>query len=98
MNIEQYKEQKKALYDDYQRKLTQLSFEYMMANKKYQIGDIIESHAGIIKVEKITFYLEHDGTPNAVYKGQSLTKKFEPKKKEGIISIYGGNSGIIKHN
>lgn len=68
--------------DRYGKEVVEVKTAYAMANKKADIGDIVQIEYGdIIIVEKIQmpmFY--HGDLPCVVYIGTMMTKKLEPYK------------------
>lgn len=61
--------QKKAAY-----------YEYVAANAKYKIGDIVSDNSDTIRVEKIAFNINGPGEVSIYYWGPALTKTGEPYK------------------
>ena len=95
MKKEEYHRREDAIQQKYLDKLNALKKEYMMANKKYSIGDVIESYSYIIEVDNITvsnMFIY----PTAVYHGQVLNKDLTPSKKGTRFFIVENN--VTKHH
>lgn len=83
MTLEEYKTQYAALEEEYKTKCNELAKAYAFANNPYKIGDILQDHYQILRVEKIKWeYYNYFNKPECVYYGTQLTKKLEPKKKQ----------------
>lgn len=54
-------------------------FEYVCANARFQIGDIISDSVDTIEI-KIRSYRDHNGKIEILYGGPLLTKKGHPRK------------------
>lgn len=61
--------QKKAAY-----------YEYVAANAKHKIGDVVSDNSDTIRVEKIAFNIKGSVEVSIYYWGVMLTKKGEPRK------------------
>lgn len=70
-----------------EEEVRRLKNEFSINNAEYNIGDIIEDHYHIIKVESIHAWR----FPEVVYKGTQLTKKLIPYKKQIDTKIYSTN-------
>jgi hypothetical protein len=72
------------LEDAYKNNQKDLMKEYAYMNNPYKIGDIIEDHSSILKIETIRWRPSSIGEkfPSCVYYGIQLTKKLEPSKRQ----------------
>lgn len=80
----------KALYEEYYKKKLSLRMKYAEINRKYEVGDILEDHFHILKVEAIGYYLSGD-IPQVLYKGTELKKNLTPAKKQNNTGMYESN-------
>lgn len=69
------------------REVRRLKNEFSINDCKYGIGDIIEDHYHIIKVESIKAY----HFPEVVYLGTQLTQKLVPAKRQSETKMYSVN-------
>jgi hypothetical protein len=90
MNINEYKEMKKQIEKEAEKKLLSLAKEYAFSNSTVRIGDIVEDHSDRIKVDKINFGIS-DRIPVCVYHGVRLTKKGEPCKRDPRTAVWQSN-------
>lgn len=82
MTKEEFFAKMKELEDDFKIRKDSLAKEFAVSNSPYKVGDIIQDHLHIIKVEKISgvrVYL-NGKLPVCIYKGIQLTSKLKPKK------------------
>lgn len=54
--------------------------EYVAANAKHKIGDVVSDNSDTIRVERIAFNIKGPGEVSIYYVGPALTKKGEPYK------------------
>ena len=86
MTKESYNEALKALEEKRKKELFELKKKYVIANKKFSVGDIIQddfTKEDIIRIERIKIAHNHykTGLPEALYFGMALTQKLEPVKR-----------------
>lgn len=86
MTLEEYKARLADLEKEHKAKRNELARNYAMSNNPYKIGDILQDHYQIIKVERIGYGYNLYGLPECWYRGTQLTKKFEPKKRQDLDS------------
>lgn len=55
-------------------------YEYVAANAKRKIGDVVSDNSDTIRVEKIAFNINGPGEVSIYYWGPALTKTGEPYK------------------
>lgn len=84
MTKEEYESGLAALKKEYEAKCNELARAYAMANNPYKVGDILQDHYQIIKVERIGWGHNLCGLPECWYRGTQLTKKLEPKKRQDL--------------
>lgn len=86
MTYEEYEQKVEELESEFNEKKNELSREFAMANNPYKVGDILQDHFQIIRVEKIkwTFTYDTNFIPECLYFGTQLTAKLEPKKRQDI--------------
>lgn len=84
MTKEEYETQLAAFEKEYKAKRNELARDYAMANNPYKLGDILQDHYQIIKVERIGYGTNLHGLPECWYRGTQLTKKLEPKKRQDL--------------
>ena len=72
-----------------------LASEFVKANKRFSVGDIIKNGQVIILVEKISVSLRFD-VPKALYSGSVLTKKLEKAKRAKEASIADNFAELVK--
>lgn len=84
MTKEEYESGLAALEREYKAKCNELARNYAMSNNPYNIGDILQDHYQIIKVERIGWGHNLRGLPECWYRGTQLTKKLEPKKRQDL--------------
>ena len=82
MTKEEYESRLAALEKEYKAKCDELARIYAISNNPYKIGDILQDHYQIIKVERIGWARNYHGMPECWYRGTQLTKKLEPKKRQ----------------
>jgi hypothetical protein len=56
MTEQQYIEKLNEINEEAKKKKNKLAYDYALENSPYNIGDIIEDHYKIIKIEKIKRY------------------------------------------
>ena len=91
--LEEYKKELSSCYKQYKFKIKKLQLEYAKSGL-YKIGDIIEDHYHIIKIEKPPIYSFSSFPkflPSAVYFGTELTKKLVRKKSQCNHIMYESN-------
>lgn len=87
MTEQEYQERLEAI-----RKMRiELDTEYALSNSPYKIGDIIQDHYHIIRIEEIRMVKKYNGTPQCLYLGIELTKALQPKKRQLDTAIYEEN-------
>ena len=84
MTKEEYESGLAALEKEYKAKCNELARNYAMSNNPYKVGDILQDHYQIIKVERIGYGTNLRGLPECWYRGTQLTKKLEPKKRQDL--------------
>lgn len=97
MTEEEYKQKLVELEIEYKNKKDALGLEFAMANNPYKVGDILQDHYQIIRVEKIEWILMYgtSSTPECIYYGTQLTAKLKPKKSQGI-NPYMHQSNVLR--
>lgn len=82
MTKEEYKENAKVLYNEYQKNLRLLNIKCAMENNDVNVGDKFTDHIGTILVESIGMYVDHlCSLPMCRYVGLVLKKDGTPTKK-----------------
>jgi hypothetical protein len=96
MTLEEYQERKKVIDNKYEQEVQELKIEFALKNNIYKVGDIIQDHYHIIKIEKWKVYMEFcsDKPASLLYIGVQLTKNLIPYKKQQDSHMYQNN--IIK--
>jgi hypothetical protein len=89
---EEYILKLKKLEEKFNNEKKELYKEYALSNNPYKVGDIIEDHYHVIKIEKIEVHKFLEAFPSCVYKGEVLTKKLIPAKVQKDVYMY--QSGI----
>lgn len=84
MTFEDYEAVLAALEREYKAKRNELARAYAMANNPYKVGDILQDHYQIIRVEYIKWRYSYSEKPECIYYGTQLTKKLAPKKKQDL--------------
>lgn len=79
MIYEEYKQKLEELEIEYKNKKNALGREFAMSNNPYKVGDILQDHYQIIRVDSISYSIIH-GIPECVYYGTQLKKDLKPKK------------------
>lgn len=74
-----------------QKMRKELDFQYALSNSPYKVGDIIQDHCHIIKVEEISMVKRYNGWPQCIYIGIELTKSLQPKKRQLDTTMYQEN-------
>ena len=87
MNKEEYHRRKAGIEKKCRDKINALNREYVMANKKYNVGDIISSGSTTIKVDNITVSFMSI-FPLAVYHGLQLKKNLQPYESGERIDVW----------
>ena len=82
MTKEEYESGLAALKREYKAKCNELARACAMENNPYNVGDILQDHYQIIRVERIGWGTNLHGLPECWYRGTQLTKKLEPKKRQ----------------
>ena len=84
MDKNQYKKELEEIKLSYINNEKDLMEKYAMKNNPYNIGDIIQDHCNILKIEEIKWRRASLGEelPSCVYYGVELSKKLDPKKKQ----------------
>lgn len=90
MTKEEYKKKLDELNSEFKQKKFALYKEFALSNNPYRVGDILQDHFHIIKVEKIKIDVVLS-TPECVYYGTQLTQKLEPKKKQDEAPMWQSN-------
>lgn len=89
MTKEEYNQALKDLEESYDQKRTELMKDYARFNCPYSVGDILKDHMGIIRVERIGYYLTDP--PQCMFYGTELTVKLVPNKKNKRREMYQTN-------
>lgn len=89
MTKEEYDQALKGLKESYDQKKTELMKDYARSNCPYSVGDILKDHIGIIRVERIGYYLTEP--PQCMFYGTELTVKLVPNKKHTRREMYQKN-------
>lgn len=97
MTEEEYKQKLGELEIEYKNKKNALGQEFAISNNPYKVGDILQDHYQIIRVEKIRWAWMYatSPTPGCLYFGTQLTAKLEPKKRQGI-NPYMHQSNVLR--
>ena len=90
MTLEEYEKRKIELADQFNKAQYELDLEYAEANNPYKVGDIIEDHFHIIKIESWRMYRSVIGI-RLEYKGVVLKKNLEPAKKQYYNKVFQSN-------
>lgn len=92
MTKEQYDNDLKVLFSEYERAKIELAKKFALENNSIKEGDIVTDHVGSIKVEKIQVTLgSFDDPPSCVYFGIELKKDLTPTKKATKRDVYQSN-------
>ncbi len=92
MKKREYDDQMVLINEESEAKRRNLMIEYALENNSVQVGDIIEDHAGRIKVDKIKVTRTLSSRyPQCIYEGEALTKKGVPHKKSFRREVYQSN-------
>lgn len=91
MTLEEYKNRLAELTKEFNRRKNTIAREYAISNNPYKVGDILQDHCQIIKVEQIKWAFNFKGDSQCVYYGTHLTQKLEPKKKQDNSCMYQDN-------
>lgn len=92
MTKEEYKENAKELYNEYQKNLRLLNIKCAMENNDVKVGDKFTDHIGTIPVESIGMYVNHlSSLPLCKYHGLVLKKDGTPTKKNERRDAYQEN-------
>lgn len=87
MTEKEYQEKLEAL-----RKMKrELDTEYALSNSPYKVGDIIQDHCHIIRIDEIKMVKKYNGMPQCLYLGIELTKALQPKKRQLDTAMYEEN-------
>lgn len=89
MTQEQYDIEAGALHNELEIKMSELNKKYAIENNPYNVGDIIEDHYHIIKIEHMSLY--KSTYPSIMYTGVELTKKLTPCKIQKNKTMYQTN-------
>lgn len=73
--------------EEFAAKKRKLDEEYALSNNPYKVGDVLQDHFQIMRVEYIGWSYTHYGTPECYYKGTQLTQKLVPMKKQDVKSM-----------
>lgn len=87
MNKEEIENKCQSIMETAKLEIKRIKNTWAIDNCKYDIGDIIEDHYHIIKVEDIRAWR----FPEVVYSGIQLTKKLVPSKRQSDTKIYSTN-------
>ena len=90
MEIEELDTKLKDLQKQYNKSKTVLLIRYANANNPHKVGDIIEDHYHIIKIESWKTTTTY-GKPCLVYIGIELKKDLKPKKRQSNTNMYQPN-------
>lgn len=80
MTLVEYLKEKEKLLKLHKDRISTLNKKYVTDNNTIEKGDIIEDHRCVIKVDKLTCYIDITGIPKCRYHGYQLTKKHIPYK------------------
>jgi hypothetical protein len=96
MTLEEYQERKKVIDNKYEQEVQELKIEFALKNNIYKVGDIIQDHYHIIKIEKWQVAIDylHKEPAFLMYRGIQLNKNLEPLKRQKNPDMYQNN--IIK--
>lgn len=94
MTEQEYKEKLQAIEDERRTKRFMLMKEYAKAQRKFGLGDIIQQHDVLLKIENFGTFAGVT-LPEVVYKGIELKKDLTPKKKQVGSCIYGNNNIVL---
>lgn len=86
-----WKEISKVFYEQKDKEEAKLKYNYALANRKYNIGDIVKDHIGYFRIDKYINYDTSFGsnrTPYMVYSGVEVTVKGVEKKRQTRNYIY----------
>jgi len=99
MTDEEYESRHRAAREQYRETCGVIDREYAFSHSKVKVGDIVQDHAGFLRVEKISFYRPmHPAKPACIYSGTRMTKKLVPFKKSEMGDVYQRNlvGGILE--
>lgn len=97
MTNEEYRNEVREAYRQYQDALTKIDKEYVIFNNPYKVGDIVYDHIGYARIDNIKYLLGSvfDGCvrrfPSCIYECDNLTKKLEVQKREPRRMVYQSN-------
>lgn len=91
MTIQEYKEKLQEIKNEAIKKEQILAVEYAKANNPYKVGDIVTDHVGSIQVERITYTMDINNIPCAVFIGYELNKNGSKKKIDSLRNVYQTN-------
>lgn len=92
MNKTEYLNKKKALSRKHENENKDLAKEFVLANARAEIGDVVTDHIGNVKVEMITPAMGFGNQwPEGVYHGTQYTKTGNPFKSGDKRNVWGGN-------
>lgn len=89
-----WKEISENFYEQKYKEEVKLKYNYALANRKYNIGDIVKDHIGYFRIDKYLTYdtsFGTDRTPYMVYGGVEVTVKGVEKKRQQRNRIYETN-------
>lgn len=69
MTLEEYVKKSQEIFKEYQSKLEKLREEYVIFNKKFNVGDFVYNTTGLIKVEHVTYEIDRDDNIIIIYIG-----------------------------
>ena len=93
MTEQEYKDGLRMIEQERSSKRNALMVEYAKEQRRFNIGDIIESYGNIIEIQSFgTNVMSSESLPESIYRGKALTKKLQPKKINAVTSIYGNNN------
>jgi hypothetical protein len=87
MTREEYDTKIKTLAKIHMANKRHVMREYAFANNPYKVGDIIEDHHHIIKIERYQA-IDSWEYPSCLYFGIELKKDLTPKKRQDGIGMY----------
>ena len=88
----EYKNELSRLRSEARKDQEKLAIRYAEINNPYKVGDIIEDHYQIIKIESWKTEIPYgNNMPALVYYGTGLTKSLKPKKRQSNYTMYQTN-------
>ena len=95
MSEQEYREALKSEKHTYDMRVREISAKYAESQRIFKVGDIAQSHQGIILVKSFAHGYSFRGIPCPIYRGVELTKKLVPKKNATPGAIYGNEGAVL---